>query len=95
MNESKIAEFRSQANMCTAKAEAATDEISKLFYIKLGNEWLELANKLERGHFTDWRKSAKIGRQRRQPGKPVTFPIEGQVLERQRPRVFRFQDQAE
>jgi hypothetical protein len=58
MNESKIAEFRSQADMCTAKAEAATDETSKLFYIKLGNDWLELASKLERGCFTDWRRSA-------------------------------------
>ena len=58
MNESKIAEFRSQADMCTAKAEAAADETAKLFYIKLGNDWLELASKLERGYFTDRRKSA-------------------------------------
>lgn len=58
MHESKIAEFRSQADLCAAKAEAATDEISKHFYIKLGNEWLKLASKLEGGYFTDWRRSA-------------------------------------
>ena len=58
MSESKISEFRSEAYLCAAKAEAATDETSKLFYIKLGNEWLELAKKLERGHFTNWRSSA-------------------------------------
>jgi hypothetical protein len=58
MNESKIAEFRRQADLCTAKADAATDETSKLFYIKLRNEWLELARKLERGHFPDWRRTA-------------------------------------
>jgi hypothetical protein len=56
MNESKIAEFRSQAEMCTAKAEAAIDETSKLFYMKLRNEWLELAKKLEHGYFSDWRR---------------------------------------
>ena len=54
MRESKIAEFRSEAEVCAAKAEAATDETSKLFYIKLGNEWLGLAKKLERGCFTNW-----------------------------------------
>ena len=58
MNEIKIAEFRSEANGCAEKAEAATDEASKLFYIRLGNEWLELASKLERGYFTNWRRSA-------------------------------------
>ncbi|MEP7172086.1 MAG: hypothetical protein ABI705_01225 [Aestuariivirga sp.] len=58
MNESTIAEFRSQADMCIAKAEAAADETAKLFYIKLGNDWLELASKLERGYFIDWRRSA-------------------------------------
>lgn len=54
MIESKIAEFRSEADECAAKAEAATDETSRLFYMKLGVEWLELAKKLERGHFTSW-----------------------------------------
>lgn len=58
MNESKIAEFRSEADICAAKAEAAMDETSKLFYIKLENDWLELARKLERGYFTNWRRSA-------------------------------------
>jgi hypothetical protein len=58
MNESKIAEFRSEAEMCTAKAEAATDETSKLFYMKLRSEWLELAKKLERGYFSDWHRPA-------------------------------------
>lgn len=58
MNEGKIAEFRSEADVCAAKAEAAADETSKLFYMKLGNDWLELARKLERGYFTDWRKPA-------------------------------------
>lgn len=58
MNESKIAEFRSQAYVCTAKVESATDEASKLIYIKLRNEWLELASKLERGCFADWRRTA-------------------------------------
>jgi hypothetical protein len=58
MNESKIAEFRGEADACKAKAEAASDETSKLFYIKLGYEWLELAKKLERGYFTNWRRSA-------------------------------------
>lgn len=57
MNESKIGEFRSQADMCTAKADAAADDTAKLLYIKLGNDWLELASKLERGHFTDRRRS--------------------------------------
>lgn len=54
MSESKIAEFRNEADGCAAKAEAATDETSKLFYMKLGVEWLELAKKLERGQFTNW-----------------------------------------
>jgi hypothetical protein len=57
-NESKIAEFRSEADVCTAKAETAPDEASKLFYVKLGNDWRELASKLERGYFTDWRRPA-------------------------------------
>jgi hypothetical protein len=54
MNESKIAEFRSEADACAVKAEAATDETSKLFYAKLAEDWHALATKLECGHVSNW-----------------------------------------
>ena len=54
MNESRIAEFRDEANTCTAKAEAATDATSKIFYTGLANGWLELITRLERDTVSGW-----------------------------------------
>lgn len=54
MNESKIAEFRNEADACTVKADAAIDETSKVFYLKLAEGWLELATRLERGYVSNW-----------------------------------------
>jgi hypothetical protein len=48
LNESKIAEFRRQAEECASKADGAADEASKLFYMKLAEGWIEMAEKLER-----------------------------------------------
>jgi hypothetical protein len=48
LNEIKIAEFRRQAEVCASKAEVAADEASKLFYVKLAEGWIEMAEKLER-----------------------------------------------
>lgn len=54
MNENKIAEYRTQAGACAAKAQAATDELSKLFYQKLADDWRELVAKLESGYHRNW-----------------------------------------
>jgi hypothetical protein len=54
MNESRIAEFRNEANTCTAKAEAATDATAKLFYTGLANGWLALIARLEHDTVSGW-----------------------------------------
>ncbi len=54
MNENRIAEFRKEANTCAAKAEAATDATSKLFYARLAKGWLTLITMLERDTVSGW-----------------------------------------
>jgi len=54
MNENRIAEFRKEANTCAAKAEAAIDATSKLFYASLAKGWLTLITRLERGTVSGW-----------------------------------------
>lgn len=93
MNESKVAEFRSQADMCAAKSEAAQMKLPNFFissWEMTGSNWPASWNVdiLEIGE--DQRKWGAS----RQSCKPVTFPIEGPVLGRQHPKAFRFQDQA-
>jgi hypothetical protein len=48
MHENKIAEYRAQAAACKAKAESESNKSTAARWQKVADEWIRMANDLER-----------------------------------------------